>query len=69
MSIKREKMWACSGYIVVERDECVADVVDGGTKRGKKKRNKCQLQSLWFNKWANMPNSEINILIKIKSRK
>ena len=43
-------MWACSGDIVVERDECVADVVDGGTKREKRRginanSNPCGLTS------------------------
>lgn len=38
----REKMWACAGYIVVERDAvCIADVVHGGVRGEKKKRNKC----------------------------
>ena len=29
-------MWACSGYIVIERDVCIVDVVDEGSKREKK---------------------------------
>ena len=29
-------MWACSGYIVIETDVCIVDVVDEGSKRKKK---------------------------------